>query len=189
MRRLALLVPVLLALAGGVTACSDKTEGSPQVQSTTGGQTTGGPTTRTTTDTPTPASDLKGKDPCTLVTSSAQAQLGISGGEKSNVGSSRGCKWRLRGSDETTFFWVDIYDSQGIKDLPNDGDTTQLPKVGSHEAVQRTDPSNPGACGVVMGVTSSSRVTATALKGTDVTVGCELAMRLARLVEPELPRG
>lgn len=189
MRRLALLVPVLVVMASGAVGCSDKTNGSAVPENTTTEQspTETQQTSPRTSDKPTNDSSLKGKDPCTLLPPAGQAQLGISGGEKDNAGSARGCKWRLRGPQETTFFTVDIYDSLGLKDLPNDGNTKQLSKVGTHEAVQRSEAANPGACSVVIGVSESSRVSATALSGTNTQKGCELAMQLAQLVEPELP--
>jgi hypothetical protein len=187
-----LLVPMLVALVGGVGACSDATNGSPVAGGTT---TDNEPTTgRTTPRTPTTtsksgsgASPIKDTDPCSLLTAQGQSQLGVSDGQKSQVGSGRKCQWRMRGPSDTTFFSVIIYDNLGIKDLPPDLNPKALPDVGSHKAVQDTDSNNPGNCAVIMDVTESSRVSASVLIGTDTNKACDLAMQLAQLVEPELP--
>ena len=189
MRRLALLVPVLVVLAGAV-ACSEKTDGSAQPTST-GQQTTGSTsTTRTTSSKPTQSGDLQNKKPCTLLPSAGQSQLGISDGKEDKIGSARRCRWMQRGPQDTFLFDVLINDDQGIKDLPsgNGREIKQLSDIGSHKTVQRTETANPGICAVIMGVTETSRVTAQVTAGTDTQKGCDLAMQLAKLVEPELPR-
>lgn len=189
MRRLALLVPVLVALIGGTTACSGKTNGSAIPGSTTEPQSTGStPTGRTTSGRPTSGNQLAGKDPCSLLTSAGQAQLGVSGGEKRDVGSARTCRWRLRGPDVTLIFDVGITEKFGIKDLPADLTINPLPNVGSRKAVQNPAKQG-GACSVIMDVTDSSRVDTTVVAGTDVQKACDLALQMAKLVEPELPRG
>ena len=186
MRRLALL-SVGIALVG-LAGCSDKTTGSavpgaPQVS----GSTTNEPT-ETPSSTPTGgAGSLTDVDPCALLTSDGQAKLGVSGGEKHDVGSGRGCQWQVRAQDGNLhIFTVSVYDKVGIKDLPKDLVINNLPDIGNHHAVQNPAKQG-GACSVVMGVTDSSRVTATAVAGTDVQLGCQLAMQLAQYVEPGLP--
>jgi hypothetical protein len=190
-RRLALLGPVLVALVVGLTSCSDKTNGAavPPTGTTGHESTSAAPTTGTSSSKPTSGSQLAGKDPCSLLPPAGQSQLGISSGEKDTIASARRCRWRLRGPQDTYLFSVLIYDDQGIKDLPSEREITQLPNVGSHQAVQRTESANPGVCAVIMGVTETSRVTTQVTAGTDTQKGCGLAMQLATLVEPELPRG
>lgn len=192
MRRLALLVPVLVALVSGVAACSEKTDGSAlPSQATSSDQTTTGSTsTRTTSETPSTGSPLANKQPCSLLPSAGQSQLGISDGEEGTIGTARRCRWRLRGPQDTYLFDVLINEDVGIKDLPsgNGRDVKPLGKIGSHEAVQRTETANPGICAVILGVTDKSRVTAQVTAGTDTAKGCDLATQLATLVEPELSR-
>jgi hypothetical protein len=187
---LALLVSVLAALLAGLTACSSKTDGSAVV----GDEPTGNPTTtsRTTRPSrpPTTSNTNAGalpSDPCSLLTAQAQTQLGISGGERGDVGSARGCKWRLRGPEETYFFSVDIRDSVGIKDIPASSNPKPLPDIGGHKAVQLSGFGGPGSCSVALGVGDSSTVTHSVTAGTNLQKACELALQMARLVEPELP--
>jgi hypothetical protein len=189
-RRLALLVSVLSALLAGLTACASKTDGS----AVAGGEPAGNlPTTTTrsgrppTTSNANPGNGSLPRDPCSLLTAQAQAQLGISGGERSDVGSARGCKWRLRGPEETYFFSIDLRDSVGIKDIPSTSNPKPLSNVGSHKAVQVSGVGGPGSCSVALGVGDSSTVTQSVTAGTNLQKACELALQMARLVEPELP--
>lgn len=182
---------LLLALAAALTACADSTAGT-AVPGNGGTEPTVGQSTKpgkqtTSTKPGSAASPLANVDPCTLLTSQGKAQLGISGGEKENIGSARVCKWRLRGPVDTYFFTVGIYDRLGIKDIPQNIQLKELPDIGTHKAVQDVDPANPGVCGVTLGVTESSRVRIQVLAGTDTTKACDLALQMAKLVEPELP--
>jgi Protein of unknown function (DUF3558) len=177
---------VLIALLLGTASCGGTTGGSP-VPGPGGGTTAGQRTTTATRSTPSNGKSLAGRDPCALLSSAAQAQLGISGGQRDDQGSARGCKWRLRGPEETWIFGVDIRDSSGIKDLPKDGKNKDLSDIGSHKAVQRTDPAIPGSCTVILGVTETSRVSNVVTAGVNQQKACELASQMARLVEPELP--
>jgi hypothetical protein len=180
----------LALLLAGVTACSDKTNGSAVPGGPTGNQTGSTTTTSKGTGSSSPtsgsSSPLAGKDPCSLLTASAQGKLGVSNGAKHDVGSGRGCRWQQRGPSETIIFDIAIYDRAGIKDLPNDIVINKLPNIGKHEAVQNPAKQG-GACAVILGVTDTSRVTAQAVAGVNLQKGCELAMQMAQLVEPELP--
>jgi hypothetical protein len=186
-RRSVLLVTALAVVLGGASACSggsavagDPT-GVPAGNSTT--TTSKGTTPSTSTGSTNP---LAGKDPCSLLTPSAKATLGVSGGEKSNAGSSRGCKWQLRAaSGDLNLFAIDILDRQGIKDLPPAA--KQLADVGTHKAAQTSGNGGPGSCSVIMGVGDKSRVESTVVAGTDTQKACDLALQMAKLVEPELP--
>jgi hypothetical protein len=176
---------VLVVLLLGMASCGSKTGGSP-VPEPGGGTGVGQPTTGQQS-TPSNGGSLVGRDPCSLLSSAAQSQLGISNGQRDDVGSARGCKWRLRGPQETWIFGVDIRDSSGIKDLPQDGKNREISDIGSHKAVQRNDPAIPGSCGVILGVTDTSRVSNVVTAGVNQQKACELALQMARLVEPELP--
>ena len=188
-----LLVPLIAALLAGAS-CAASTSGSPVPG---GDQPTTRPSlpplppgTASTSDRPSQgAGPLAGTDPCTLLTADAKAQLGVSGGEQDDKGSSRGCTWKLRGPQDTYFFTVGIRDTAGLADLPNDSRHTKLPDVGAHQAVQSAGGAGPGSCGVILGVGASSRVENSVIAGTDEQKACGLAMRLAGLVEPKLPQG
>jgi hypothetical protein len=103
------------------------------------------------------------------------------------VGQARDCKWRLDGStvDDSYTFTIGILDELGLKDVPADAGDTPVPTVGTHQAV-KGNAGDPGACIVIMGVTDSSRVEAQAV-GAPGPKPCELALKLAQLVEPKLP--
>lgn len=191
MRRSVLLVPVLAMAFAGIGACSSATTGSPVPGATTGsgsGPTSTQETTgETSSSSPSPSgAPLADKDPCTLLTPGAQAKFGVSGGQKHDVGEGRGCQWTLRGSSETTFFAVQIYDNSGIKDIPAESGPKQLPDIGAHKAVQTQGNGGAGTCSVILGVTDSSQVTSTVLSGTDTQKACDLAHQMAEQVEPEL---
>lgn len=189
MRRSALLVPVLAMAFAGMVACSSATSGSPIPGATSGTDSAPTSSQQTTGESSPPStgsSPLADKDPCSLLTASAQSRFGVSDGKKHDVGDGRGCQWTLRGPSETTFFAVQIYDNSGIKDIPAESKPKDLPDVGSHKAVQTQEIGGPGSCSVILGVTDSSQVTASVLAGTDTSKACDLAHQLAEQVEPEL---
>ena len=183
-----------LVAAACLTSCSTSTGGqavSGQEQPGTIG--TSRPTTKTSTR-PTTGSPQAGNspmaktDPCSLLTVAAKSKLGLTdAGEQHNVGIARGCRWRLRGPSDTYIFDVGILDTAGITDVPGDVQVTKLPDIGGHQAVQGKEGGGRGTCGIVMGVTESSRVDFAVVAGRDTQKACELVMQLATAVEPELP--
>jgi hypothetical protein len=185
------LVPILVALAAGVVACSDKTNGqavpgdstSAETTTTTRGSTS---PSRTTSGAPTSGtSPLTDRKPCTLLSSSGVTEMGISGpGNEQKVGSARRCQYRITGATIKDSFTVSVglWDTAGLKDLPGTVTPTPVPTVGKHEAVRIKDT----GCTIVMGVTEKSRVDSAATGG-NVDKACELALKLATLIEPELP--
>lgn len=191
MRRSVLLVSALALVVGVAPACSDKTNG----QAVPGGPTeqTGGSTTTTSKGTSSPrtttsggTTPITGKDPCSLLTASAKAQLGLSGnGERSNLAGAPGCKWKRRDtSGDLNLFTVDILERLGVKDVP--ASAKPIADIDGHKAVQGSDLSGPGTCTVAIGVTDKSRVDNTVTAGTDTQKSCDLALQLAKLVAPEL---
>jgi hypothetical protein len=187
-----LLVSVLVAIAGGLVACSNTTNGSAVPgDNPTGGETTTGGRSSPNRTTPRPNSgnspteDIK---PCSLLTDAEQAQLKLTGEEERRVGSARTCRWRQPDAGGVNVvFDVAIYDNAGIKDLPPGTTINQLADIGSHKAVQV--PANAGdGCAVILGVTDSSRVVNNVVAA-DQQKSCDLALQTARLVEPKLPRG
>jgi hypothetical protein len=81
---------------------------------------------------------------------------------------------------------ISVYDRLGIKDLPGNLEVKQLPDVGSHNAVQISRLAGPGSCLVNMGVTDSSSVSVGLIAGLNTKKACDLALRIARRVEPKL---
>jgi uncharacterized protein DUF3558 len=189
-RRSVLLMSALALVLAGTSACSDKTTGSAVPGGSTGEQ-TGSSTTTTSKGSSssrptTGGTPLAGKDPCSLLTANAKAELGLSGdGEKSNAGSARGCKWQRRDvSGDLHIFSVDINEHLGVKDLP--ASAKQLADIDGHKAAQTSGIGGPGSCTVTTGVTDKSRVDSSVLAGTNTQKSCDLALQVAKLVEPEL---
>jgi len=181
----------LALVLAGATACSDKTNGSAVPGGPTGEQTGSSTTTSKGTSSPRTSTSggtipVTGKDPCSLLTASAKAQLGLSGnGERSDLAGAPGCKWKRRDtSGDLNLFTVDILEKLGVKDVP--ASAKQIPDIDGHKAVQGSDIGGPGSCTVAIGVTDKSRVDNTVTAGTDTQKSCDLALQLAKLVAPEL---
>ena len=123
-----------------------------------------------------------------MLNAAAKAKLRITTeGEPRNILGSRGCQWKVRGSQDTYIFGVGLLDKAGISDIPSEVPVEQLPNIGQHQAVLSRGASGTTPCAVILRVTDSSRAEMQVVAGTDVNKACELAMELARLVEPELP--
>jgi hypothetical protein len=181
------------ALVVLVSGCSEQTEGNPTAggDATTPDRTittkpnapTGSSEPSTGGDEPSPIADLQ---PCELVDQAGLSSLGLTGGEEDSVGSARSCRWRHEGAtlDDSFTVSIELFDDEGFTDLAENTQVKELPKVGGHDAVSFVDAA--GVCGVSLGVGDSARVDNTAVGG-DQQQGCQLAARLAALVEPKLP--
>jgi hypothetical protein len=82
---------------------------------------------------------------------------------------------------------VAVFDTRGIKDVVASGQIKQVPKIGRHEAVQSFG--GVDSCAISMAITETSRVDTSSAAGGNTTKSCEIAMQVARLVEPKLPGG
>jgi hypothetical protein len=188
---LVVLVPILVVLAAASVACSDKTNGQAVPGDSTTAETStttrGSTPSRTTSGAPTSGtSPFADRKPCTLLPSSGATEMGFSGqGNEQKVGSARRCQWRITGATIKDSFTVSVglWDTAGLKDLSGTDAPTPVPTVGKHEAVRIKD---TAGCSIFMGVTEKSRVD-TAANGGSVDKACELALKLATLIEPELP--
>jgi predicted small secreted protein len=185
--RLLGLVTAFVAVSAVLTACATPTTG----QAVPGGddaESTSHASTSARATTKPQASPLADLDPCTLLNASARAKLGITTeGEPRKIVDSRGCQWRVRGPQTTYLFMVGLLEKAGIRDFPSNISVEQLPKIGDHQAVRTKGAGGTRDCAISLGVTDSSRVDAQAVAGADADKACELAMELAKLVEPELP--
>lgn len=184
------LLPLLVALAVGLVGCSDKTAGNAQPSDQTTEESSPEPTEptgRTTSSKPSSGdSPLADLNPCEWSAEGA-AQLGVKGeGEERKVGSARTCRYRLDGATVADSFTISVglYDTLGLKDLPSDANQTPVPTVGKHEAVKRLGAA--GGCAIIMAVTDSSRAD-TSFTGGDQQKACDLALQLAKAIEPKLP--
>jgi hypothetical protein len=185
------LLATLVAIC--TVSCSSGTPGSPSAVDDpssaarptlpgTGGSTTAGPTSNSNgVNSPT-----KGVDPCGLLAPADTASLGVAEGTRqdSSSGTSRRCVWTATGSFTMD---VTIFDTRGIKDVAASGQIQQLPKVGRHEAVKSFG--GVDSCAISMAITETSRVDTSAAARGDAQRSCDVAMQVARLIEPKLPGG
>ncbi|PPK61342.1 DUF3558 domain-containing protein [Actinokineospora auranticolor] len=185
-RTTALGLILLSAVAVTVPACSSTTPGTPLASAAS--------TPPTTTSTGQPSEQgggtLADLDPCSdMLTSAAKSDLGITDkGKPDDVGPARGCKWLVRGPEYTLILSVGLYDALGIDDLPDDINNKPLPDINGRKAVQSHLSTSGGDCAVTIAVTKTTRASANAVAGVDRAKACQLAGKIAELIEPQLPR-
>jgi hypothetical protein len=81
---------------------------------------------------------------------------------------------------------VGTFDVLGIKDVVATGEIKPVPTVGTHQAVQSIYGT---VCAISIEVTRTSRVDIGGAANGDTAKSCQIAMQVARLVEPKLPGG
>ncbi|MET0134899.1 MAG: hypothetical protein ABW215_15055 [Kibdelosporangium sp.] len=68
------------------------------------------------------------------------------------------------------------------------GATTEaLPDIGRHQALMEKDADPPASCTVAVAAGRAYTVTSTVTGGAELALLCELALRVAAAVEPDLP--
>jgi hypothetical protein len=172
-------------------SCSEKDPGQPLPAGTASGSTesggpfsTGNESTKTSGSQPSVADGpLKDTKPCSLLSASDIAQLQAGPGNEEQLNNARACRF-LEASGFAVS--VGIFDDLGLDDVTTYGEVKPVPTVGKHKAVQSMR--GIDTCAVSIEVTKTSRVDA---QGTsddgDKQKACDLALRVARLVEPKLP--
>ncbi|PPK66440.1 uncharacterized protein DUF3558 [Actinokineospora auranticolor] len=124
-----------------------------------------------------------------MLSSAEQAHFGITAtGKSSELGSGRLCTWQVRGQEYTSILNVILYDSAGLKDLSDTLNKKPIASIGNRQTIQVINDVEKN-CAVMMAVTDTTRVATQATVGVDVDKACEMALELARVVEPKLPRG
>jgi hypothetical protein len=185
-----LLVSVAVTLGVALTACSDKTTGQPQADSSTQSTTSGsgGPFSTesgipNTTSSQPGASDSPVKDtkPCTLLSTDEATGLQAGAGTEQSVNNARACRYL---NAQGFSLAVAIYDSLGLGDVTAQGEVKPISDVGKHKAVQWIGVLD--TCVVSLEVTSTSRVDVQATSGKDQQKACGIALQAAKLVEPKL---
>ena len=136
-----------------------------------------------TADPETAVTGTRGLNPCDLVAHRDATRLGLGKGEKDSL-VPRTCTWDLAKPGDTVRVWMQ--DSIGLAVLPAGGRALHL---GSHDAIRSLGPTvGPlHSCQVAIGVTGTSRVDVVANASAGTSLACSVAMRTARLVEPNLP--
>jgi hypothetical protein len=191
-KRSILTAATLAVLSAGLIACTTDTNGqpSPGVSEPAATRPTlpgaGGTATNPSRPSSTNPDDspIKDTDPCTLLTPTETSELGVGEAKPLNASSgSRGCEWIASGQFA---IHVKSYSTRGIKDVQATGEIKSLPTVGRHQAVQSMYGT---ACAVSIEITKTSRVDASASADGDNAKSCQIATRLAQVIEPKLPGG
>jgi len=176
MPRFALAALGLLAL----TACSSPAAGQPQ------------PSNSQSTGTSSSASNsLASLAPCNLLSDANTSALHLIKKGPVNISSkARSCDW---GTDTNAVsdphsiysFSVNILDHEGVSDLNTNGHQVSTVDINGRQSEQLYD--GYGSCSVSMPVTSTSSVDIDL--AADESNACTLANGIAKLVEPNVPKG
>lgn len=165
-----------------VSGCGGEVDGraGPAPDATSGGRT--GDTTEPTTAS-NDVGSLEDADPCTLLTRAEAEQVTGSLRDdpaREDAGTARGCGFNAKNGS----FSVDIRTNAGLASVNAPGQVTDVP-VGRHQAKRFVG--NTGSCVVAIGVTETSRVDVVLNASGGEGDPCEMATRIAELVEPRLP--
>jgi hypothetical protein len=183
---------VVLLVAGGVTAAvvlsdDDDTAAKPSERGTLVPDPAPGEQPTPTAD-PTPAptttpAGTRGLNPCDLVTGPDATRLGLGAGEKDSL-VPRTCTWDLATPGDTVRVWIE--DTIGLAVVPRGGRSL---RIGEHDAIRSPGPTvGPlHSCQVAIGVTGTSRIDVVVSSSAGQSLACSVAIRTARLVEPNLP--
>ncbi|WP_161784444.1 DUF3558 family protein [Actinokineospora spheciospongiae] len=177
----AVVIGVLVSAGCGVARTSGSAIPVPGPVSTDGSGTATG-TPSTTVSAPEKSDSLADADPCDLLTSADKAVLGITKSEESEkVGTERVCRHLTADGAVSPGIRTNV----GLAGIVVDGPISDL-SIGSHQARQMR--TLAGRCFVFLGVSASSRVDVlgSELRG-DQDAACDLALRAAKLIEPNLP--
>lgn len=189
MRGSPLICALILALIG-TAACTESTPGQAlpgPTRATSAGS--GGPfptgASRTTVAQQTvPPSPLRDIEPCSLLSAAEAAELRAGPGKSERLNNARACLFH----DADGFSMsMAVYDELGLEDIVAHSAITPVPTVGKHNAVQWMG--GIRTCAISLEVTKTSRVDA---QGTNNQPNdqksCEIALRVAKLIEPRLPQ-
>jgi hypothetical protein len=182
---LALPVAALVLLA---TACTERTPGELQ-QTGAGTPTTGSdgpfsstktPSTGTATNSSRAPGPLADKKPCTFLSQADLSQIGLGEQEELSLGSARACRYQGQNFNMT----IGIFDDLGLEDVTERTQLTPV-KVGSHDAIRALTAS--GGCVFAIKTSNTSRVDVASAARADEQKACEMAKKVAEVVEPKLP--
>ncbi|WP_130347664.1 DUF3558 family protein [Herbihabitans rhizosphaerae] len=134
-----------------------------------------------------PRGPLVNTDPCTLFTAAEGTQLGfVEPGRRKNVGHARACNEFRMPPPRYGQGSVAIFDIVGIGDIDPADKPTPI-TIGRHQAVERRLPAK-AICDIVIATSETSRVdVGTVTLSTELERGCEIAYKMARIVEAKLP--
>lgn len=196
-RRLA-AIPVLAAAIVGLVACGGPSVGGTPSPGGGGSPAAGGggasssagpsQTTGSAGDSP-----LASVQPCSLLSSAEQTQLGVNQTGSGDDSGARHCDYH-KNVDENGLngyaIGVDLRDAQGVAGANTSGYTVTAVQFGSHQAKQLTGMTAiRGNCIIIIGINNTSRVDIPVNAGTNTHLACQVADAVAKAIEPELPAG
>lgn len=131
-----------------------------------------------------------GLDACSLLSANDLAEFGSFGtGTSEEMGGARGCGFDKEldsASDDSLGVTVAIRDEQGVDEVNNLGDGKETGKVPGGRKAVRT--SGGTACIIALAVGEQSRIDVGTVAA-DAEQACEVADKVAGIVEPKLPEG
>jgi hypothetical protein len=119
--------------------------------------------------------------PCSLLSPAEVAELQAGPSKEEKLNNARACSFYE--ADGFTM-GVAIFDELGLDDLVAQGSPKPV-TVGNRKALQSIR--GIDTCAISIELTKTSRVDTQGTAGRDEQKSCELALRVARLVEPKLP--
>lgn len=126
-------------------------------------------------------------DPCVLLTAEHLRMFGARDGERDDVAGTRGCVWTI--PDGNGLFSVSFVSDKGIDDVVvGQGEVSEVRVVDRRAKIVK-EINRRGECMLAMATTRNSRVDVDSLYRVDTVTACERAMKVAELVEPQLPEG
>jgi Protein of unknown function (DUF3558) len=182
--------PALTMLAGtalcvALASCGGETPGTPAAADTTGpGASTSTSKAPSLTTTAPSGPSLTGVDPCQLLAEPERTQLGLPAGTRSTTLGNPTCEWNPRGG---AIVDLTLWTTRGLAELNTSNSKITELMIGSHQG-RRLEHNEPGICDVDIAVAAKSSVTVGALHD-QTAQACALAEQVARLIEPNLPRG
>lgn len=188
--------PALLVAAGvlGLAACSSPQPGTALPTGGLPSSSTGaGQSTSTTPVTPSSGGSVgtSAIEPCSLLGAGDIAEYGTFGEPaKENLGGDRVCGYqreRKSASEDVLTISIDVRDQQGVKDVTDIGGGVTTGNVHGRKAAQTEGPAS-SACILALAVGEGSRVDVSVNAG-DSKKACEIATKVADIVEPKLPKG
>lgn len=189
--RLMILSAAVVAL--GLAGCNSSEGGNALPGDSSGAPTSEAPTSASSPSSSSSAGTDSGSvaiDPCSLVSSSDLAPVGDFAGATPKPGKLVGlryCDWQIL----DVSLRIGVRDKQGVDDAKDAGGGIQHDEADGRKVARIPIPSG-GACIVAVEITDSSRADIQGLKkgGTEgADASCELAVKVAQIVEPKLPKG
>ncbi|WP_199430814.1 DUF3558 family protein [Qaidamihabitans albus] len=185
----ALLLPAALALVTA-GACSDAEPGAAAPATSApadGGESVPNTAPSSPGDAAAPTASL---DPCTLLEAGELAEFAtFKTGEQKDIASARACVWlpEREGGESLPTIGLNVRDSQGIDSV---NDTGQGTTAGELEGSGRKAVQAPttGGCTLALAVGETSRVDVQ-VSGVDTDQACDIAGKVADVVDPRLPEG